>query len=222
MDTPFADLPLFPLGTVLFPDGLLPLRVFEARYVDMVGECLRRHTPFGVCLLKSGTEVAQPGQVPTLEAVGCLARIVDCDVEQLGVILLRCQGTRRFRLLSSHIEKNGLVRGIVEPIGDDAPAETEASAPQLASCAEVLGRIIDTLSERDGNEHGKDDATGSGAGSGLPFVPPYRLDDATWVSNRLAEVLPISIKARQQLMELEDAGARLDIVHQYMRRNQLL
>ncbi|MGI4858925.1 MAG: LON peptidase substrate-binding domain-containing protein [Janthinobacterium lividum] len=217
MDTPFADLPLFPLGTVLFPDGLLPLRVFEARYVDMVGECLRKRAPFGVCLLKSGTEVAQPGQVPTLETVGCLAEIVDCDVEQLGVILVRCQGTRRFRLLSSHTEKNGLLRGIVEPIGDDVPAETAQSALQLASCAEVLGRIIDTLAERDKPAGG----TGNGGG-GLPFVAPYRLDDATWVSNRLAEVLPISIKARQQLMELEDAGARLEIVHQYMRRNQLL
>ncbi|MCY0387181.1 LON peptidase substrate-binding domain-containing protein [Robbsia sp. Bb-Pol-6] len=212
MDTPFADLPLFPLGTVLFPDGLLPLRVFEARYVDMVGECLRKNTPFGVCLLRSGTEVTQAGQVPIPEAVGCLADIVDCDMEQLGVLLVRCRGSRRFRLLSSHTEKNGLLRGIVEPVGDDVPAETAESALQLASCAEVLGRIIDTLGER---EKG-------GSGASLPFIAPYRLDDATWVSNRLAEVLPISIKARQQLMELEDAGARLDIVHQYMRRNQLL
>lgn len=220
MDTPFADLPLFPLGTVLFPDGLLPLRVFEARYVDMVGECLRRHAPFGVCLLKSGSEVGQTGQPPSVEPIGCLAEIIDCDVEQLGVILVRCRGRGRFRLMSSHVEKSGLMRGIVEPIDADVPADTEESALQLASCAEVLGRIIDTLGERR-----KDDDAGGTDGvhkPSLPFLPPYRLDDATWVGNRLAEVLPISIKARQQLMELQDAGARLDVVHQYMRRNQLL
>lgn len=206
-----ADLPLFPLGTVLFPEGLLPLRVFEARYLDMARDCMRRAVPFGVCLLKSGSEVAQPGAAhpPEPEPIGCLAEILTGDVQQLGVLLLRCRGTQRFRLLSTRTEPDGLMRGVAEPLGDDVRSDDSAEhRVQLASCAEVLGRIIDTLTERDA-EH-------------VPFLPPYRLDDAVWVSNRLAEVLPISMRARQQLMELDDANARIALVHQYMHRHQLL
>jgi Lon protease-like protein len=144
-----ADLPLFPLHTVLFPGGLLPLKIFEARYLDMARECLREKTPFGVCLLKSGHEVASPGDPSVPETIGCLAEI-----------------------------------------------------------AEVLERIIDTIREREPQN--------------LPFVEPFLFDDPTWVSNRLAEILPIPMRARQKLMELMDAGARIDVVHHYMQHHQLL
>lgn len=204
-----TDLPLFPLGTVLFPDGLLPLRVFEARYLDMTRECLRRNAPFGVCLLKSGSEIATPGVTPMPETIGCLAEILSCDVQQLGVLLLRCRGTQRFRLMSTYIEQDGLLRGLAKPIGTDEIFDDSAEHRiRLASCAEVLTRIIDNARERDP--------------ASIPFLEPYRLDDACWVANRLAEVLPISMRARQQMMELDDAGARLELVHQYMSRHQLL
>lgn len=209
LTTLLADLPLFPLGTVLFPQGLLPLRVFEARYLDMARECLRKNIPFGVCLIKSGSEVARSGESVQIESVGCLAEILSCDMQQLGVLLLRCRGTSRFRLLSTRVEKDGLMRGIAEPVpGDDIADDNDTHRLRLASCAEALSRIIDTVTERDAEN--------------VPFLQPYQFGDACWVANRLAEILPISMRARQQLMELPDAGARIDIVHEYMRRHQLL
>ncbi|WP_133650065.1 LON peptidase substrate-binding domain-containing protein [Paraburkholderia flava] len=203
-----ADLPLFPLHTVLFPDGLLPLKIFEARYLDMVRDCLRAKTPFGVCLLKSGGEVAKPDEPAVPETIGCLAEISDCDVETFGMLLIRARGTRRFRLLSHRVAAAGLLVGMAEPIGDDQPLESNEHLAKFGACAEVLERIIEAIREKDP--------------SNLPFVEPFRFDDPSWVSNRLAEILPIALRARQKLMELEDAGARIDVVHHYMQQHQLL
>lgn len=203
-----ADLPLFPLHTVLFPDGLLPLKIFEARYLDMARDCLRENTPFGVCLLKSGGEVAQPDEPSVPETTGCLAEIEQCDVETFGMLLVRARGTRRFRLLSHRVEAGGLLVGMAEPIGDDTPLEGTDRLAKFGACAEVLERIIETIRERDPDS--------------VPFAEPFRFDDPTWVSNRLAEVLPIALRARQKLMELQDAGARIDVVHHYMQQHQLL
>lgn len=203
-----ADLPLFPLHTVLFPDGLLPLKIFEARYLDMVRDCLRAKTPFGVCLLKSGGEVAKPDEPAVPETIGCLAEISECDVETFGMLLIRARGTRRFRLLSHRVAAAGLLVGMAEPIGDDQPLEGNEHLAKFGACAEVLERIIEAIREKDP--------------SNLPFVEPFRFDDPSWVSNRLAEILPIALRARQKLMELEDAGARIDVVHHYMQQHQLL
>ena len=203
-----ADVPLFPLHTVLFPDGLLPLKIFEARYLDMARECLREQTPFGVCLLKSGGEVALPDEPSVPEAVGCLAEIGECDVETFGMLLIRARGTRRFRLLSHRAEASGLLVGMAEPLPDDVPLEGNELLAKFGACAEVLERIIATIRERDPDS--------------LPFAEPFKLEDPTWVSNRLSEVLPIALRARQKLMELPDAGARIDVVHHYMQQHQLL
>jgi Lon protease-like protein len=203
-----ADVPLFPLHTVLFPDGLLPLKIFEARYLDMARDCLREKTPFGVCLLKSGGEVALPDEPSVPEHVGCLAEIDECDVETFGMLLIRARGTRRFRLLSHRVEASGLLVGMAEPLPDDMPLEGNQHLAKFGACAEVLERIIETIRERDPDS--------------LPFAEPFKLEDPTWVSNRLSEVLPIALKARQKLMELTDAGARIDVVHHYMQQHQLL
>ena len=203
-----ADLPLFPLHTVLFPDGLLPLKIFEARYLDMVRNCLRESTPFGVCLLKSGGEVAHAQEPSVPESIGCLARIEQCDVEAFGMLLIRTRGTRRFRLLSHRVEADGLLVGMAEPLPDDRPLDGEERLAKFGACAEVLERIIAAIRERDQD--------------GLPFAEPFRLDDPTWVSNRLSEVLPIPLRARQALMELTDVGTRIDLVHHYMQQHQLL
>ncbi|MGF6775827.1 LON peptidase substrate-binding domain-containing protein [Paraburkholderia sp. GAS334] len=203
-----ADLPLFPLHTVLFPDGLLPLKIFEARYLDMASECLREKTPFGVCLLKSGGEVAKPDEPSVPETIGCMAEIEECDVEAFGMLLIRARGTQRFRLLSHRAQPDGLLVGMAEPIGDDIPLEGTVHVERFGACAEVLERIIATIRERDPDS--------------LPFAEPFKLDDPSWVSNRLSEVLPIALRARQKLMELQDAGARIDVVHHYMQQHQLL
>ncbi|EEA00001.1 peptidase S16 lon domain protein [Burkholderia sp. H160] len=206
--TVYADLPLFPLHTVLFPDGLLPLKIFEARYLDMARDCLREKTAFGVCMLKSGAEVAREEEPSVPETIGCLAEIDECDVEAFGMLLIRARGTKRFRLLSHRVEASGLLVGMAEPLADDLPLEGNVLLAKFGACAEVLERIIATIRERDPDS--------------LPFAEPFRLDDPSWVSNRLAEVLPIALRARQKLMELTDAGARIDVVHHYMQQHQLL
>ncbi|MFC0398196.1 LON peptidase substrate-binding domain-containing protein [Paraburkholderia rhizosphaerae] len=203
-----ADVPLFPLHTVLFPDGLLPLKIFEARYLDMARGCLRDQSPFGVCLLKSGGEVAKPDEPSVPESVGCLADIDQCDVDEFGMLLIRARGTQRFRLLSYRVEQSGLLVGMAEPLGEDVPLEGPTHLAKFGACAEVLERIISSIRERDPDR--------------LPFHEPFRLDDPSWVSNRLSEVLPIALRSRQKLMELLDAGARIDVVHHYMQQHQLL
>ncbi|KWE57759.1 ATP-dependent protease [Burkholderia ubonensis] len=206
LSTTLLDLPLFPLHTVLFPGGLLPLKVFEARYLDMSRACLRDNAPFGVCLLKSGPEVAQEGAVSIPETIGCMARIVECDTGEFGMLFLQAIGTQRFELLSHRVEANGLLVGIAEPLPDDIPLEGEQALAQFGACAEVLERIIDALKQK--NEPDK-----------LPFCEPFRLDDPSWVSNRLAELLPLDLRARQKLMEFPDVGARIDAVHHVLNRH---
>jgi uncharacterized protein len=203
-----ADLPLFPLHTVLFPGGHLPLKIFEARYLDMARACLREGTPFGVCLLKSGNEIASPGDPSVPENIGCLAEITQCDVDTFGMLLVQARGTTRFRLLSHRVEPSNLLVGVAETIGDDTPLDGTQALAKFGACAEVLERIIDAIKAREPKD--------------LPFTEPFLLDDPTWVSNRLSEILPIPMRARQKLMELEDAAARIDVVHHYMQQHQLL
>lgn len=208
MSSILADLPLFPLHTVLFPDGLLPLKIFEARYLDMMRDCLRDQSPFGVCMIRSGNEVARPDEPTVPENVGCLAHLLECDVQEYGLMQIKVKGGHRFRLLSTRVEPSGLLRGMAEPIGDDPPPDGNEYIAAHAACAEVLERIIKGVSERDP--------------SNVPFLPPYRFNDTVWLSNRLAEILPIPLRARQKLMEIEDAEARLEIVHHFMQQHQML
>jgi Lon protease-like protein len=202
---------IFPLNTVLFPGGVLPLRVFEARYMDMVRDCMREQAPFGVCLITQGGEVGKAAQT---EAVGCLAHIGDWDMQQFGVLNIRCRGGQRFRVLERSVEANGLVRAEVELIDDE---EDRPLDPEHAACADLLRRIIDDLRRQ--SEAGADEAKDGG---GLPFDPPFRLDSSTWVGNRICEVLPVPLKAKQKLMELDDAHTRLAIITQYLKQHAVL
>lgn len=199
------DLPLFPLHTVLFPDGKLPLRVFEARYVDMVRACLRDGTPFGVCLISEGEEVARPG-APTLpEPIGCLAEIVDCNMEQLGVLLIETRGRERFRIIDHRTLDDGLLVAKAMYLGEDV---IDCKLELLSDCLSALRRIVSSLHARQpGN---------------LPFCEPYLWDNPSWVANRLCELLPVPVKAKQMLMALRDAGMRIEIVHKYMRQHHIV
>jgi Lon protease-like protein len=190
-------IPVFPLGTVLFPGGILPLRIFEVRYVDMAKACLKDGTPFGVCLIREGAEVGAPA-VP--EPVGCLARIAECDVEELGILKVKAQGLDRFRILSSEVNRQGLVVGRIE----DLHAEPEVSeAPGLAESAEFLRKVM--------------------AGIGPErFAEPYRFEDASWVGFRLAEILPLKMDVKQKLLELTDATLRLAILHKFLQQQKLI
>lgn len=172
------DLPLFPLGTVLFPGGLLPLRLFEQRYLRMAKDCLRDGSPFGVCLIREGSEVGAPA---TPETVGCLARIDRWDMPQLGVLQIVAQGTERFRIVERRLQGDGLARATVELL----PEQADAGVPEkLAPCRVLLERIVAGRGEQD-------------------FPSPPRFDSSAWVGARLAELLPLPASAKQRLLELD-------------------
>ncbi|MEF9413086.1 MULTISPECIES: LON peptidase substrate-binding domain-containing protein [Ralstonia solanacearum species complex] len=199
-----TELPLFPLHTVLFPGGLLPLRIFEARYIDMVRTCLREQTPFGVCLIERGNEVA--ADTPTVPVdIGCIAHIVECDMEQLGLLMIKARGTQRFKVRSVDTTTGGLLRGTVEPIGADLE---DCKGELFDDCVNALRRIVTTLGAR---EEGQ-----------VPLAEPYDWASPSWVGNRLCELLPVPLKAKQKLMELMDAGMRIEIVHRYMKQHHIL
>ena len=174
------DIPLFPLSTVLFPDGVLSLKIFEQRYLEMTKACLRDSSPFGVCLIREGREVGEPA-VP--QRVGCLASIVEWDMPQLGLFHLVTRGGERFRVLDTRVGPNGLISGAVELFTEETAGEMDAP------CLEVLKVII----EKAGVAH---------------FPAPLRLDDASWVSYRLAEVLPLDMGVRQELLETAETSVR--------------
>ncbi len=177
-----AEIPLFPLGTVLFPGGLLPLKVFEQRYVDMTKACLRDNTPFGVCLIKEGHEV---GQAAAPHAIGCLAQIAQWDVPHPNLFAILARGGARFRILDTMVASNGLITARIEAL----PEATQAHSMDPA-CQEVLRLAVER--------------------AGAESVPgPVNLDDPVWVSYRLAEILPISMQEKQALLELTDTEARL-------------
>jgi hypothetical protein len=200
--------PLFPLKAVLFPSGILPLKVFETRYIDMVRECMKREVPFGVVLIKSGQEVGAPADP---ENVGCFAHISQWDMPSLGVMMLRTEGGERFRILETRVLADNRLEARVEVI--EADNEIPVSTIHV-DCAKTLKIVIDDLETKGTAE--------LGAGFDSPFARPIRLDSAGWVANRWCEILPIPLKARQKLMELDDPQSRLTIVHQYLQQHQII
>lgn len=198
------QLPIFPLGTVLFPGGVLPLRIFEARYMDMVRECMNTSRPFGVCLITQGRETGTPADH---EAIGCTARIDDWDMTEPGVLQLRTVGVSRFTVLSRSVQPNGLIRAQVEPIADDPVVPVPGD---LAACEHLIRRAIDDICAREAEPARRILAE--------PFAP----ESAGWVANRLAELLPLSMPSRQMLMELVDPLRRLALIHEVLSREQVI
>ena len=210
---------LFPLSTVLFPQGVLPLRVFEARYLDMVRDCMREGTLFGVCLI-TDPRASDVSRTTALAEVGCLARIDAWDMKQLGLLHIRAVGQDRFRLLGTETQADGLVVGDVELIDpdDDAPVP-----PEHRPCVELLSRILDDLrAQFDERRIAEDASEQDDALAQFPFAEPFHMESSAWVSNRLCEVLPVPLKAKQRLMELTDAPTRLQIVHTYLKQHAVL
>ena len=196
-ETERLSIPLFPLQAVLFPGGLLSLKVFEARYLDLVSRCLRSGEGFGVVALRQGGEVRGGEEQVDLETVGTLAEIIDVDSPQSGILQLRCRGTRRFGLQGSVQEPDGLWVGRVDYLPDDEDMPPEEG---LRRSVEALRNAVDALKTQ-GN---------------LPFLEPLRFGDAGWVANRWCEILPISMAAKQKLMALPDPVVRLRLVDDYL------
>jgi Lon protease-like protein len=195
---PDAALPLFPLQTVLFPDGLLELKIFETRYLDLMSRCMREQSPFGVVALRSGDEarVAGAGPVDLFDA-GTLAELIEVDSPEANILLVRCRGTQRFALGATRQEADGLWLGEASPVADDPVV------PPAASHANVVKSLVDAV------------ATLSAQGA-EPFLQPHRFDDAGWVANRWCEILPLPLDAKHRLLGL-DPSSRLDIVDSLMR-----
>jgi Lon protease-like protein len=179
------DLPLFPLSTVLFPGGLLPLRIFEARYLDMISECMKADSSFAACLLRSGSEVG--GEAVPYE-VGTLASVRDFELGADGLLNIVAVGGRRCRVLSTWKQPDRLLMGRVELLSDGEdrplPAGLEPLAEALRQAAVHVGTALVT---------------------GEP-----RYDDAIWVGYRLAEGLPVAVTQKQRWLEMDDPVARLE------------
>lgn len=185
-----TELPIFPLGTVLFPQGLLPLRIFEQRYLDMTKVCIRDDSPFGVCLIREGKEVGDPA-VPY--ETGCSARIVRWDMPHTGVFHLTVKGDSIFRINESWTEKDGLRRAKVEFL--ETPSMPLPAG--YGHLVELLERIIKKVGED-------------------TFASPLQLEDAAWVGWRLMEMLPLDQQVRQRLLEMGDPLAVLNEVQSYL------
>lgn len=179
-------LPLFPLATVLVPGASLGLRVFEARYLDLVRECGRHGTGFGVCLILEGREAGAPA-APA--AVGTEALIEDFDAGADGLLTLRVRGARRFRARRMRVRDNGLQVAEVDWL---AQAPPEPLRPEHAALVTVLRHML----ERTRSEH---------AGA-----PGARFGEADWVAWRLVELVPMGLPERQRLLQVDDPHARLE------------
>ncbi len=178
-------IPIFPLNTVLFPDGLLPLRIFEARYLDMVSECLRTNTGFGICLIQAGQEVGEPAQ---FHDIGTVARITDWTQESDGLLGITAQGKQRFRVESASVRSNKLIEGVVEYLTE---VEQHTVPDEYHSLQDLLAQLADQFE--------------------LPHdIGTKELNDASCLSFRLAELLPLDIDVKQMLLETDDSLQRLE------------
>jgi Lon protease-like protein len=178
------EVPLFPLGVVLFPGGPLPLRIFEARYIDLVRRCLREDSGFGVVLIREGVEAGGPAK--TFD-VGTYARIVDFSQQPDGLLGIRATGERRFRIVGRRRARDGL------NLADVSWLPEEQLLPLPEEYAE-LGPMLDAILTQ----------------AGEPYASLERHpDDAGWVSARLAEILPVPSVHKQHCLELDDPVERL-------------
>jgi hypothetical protein len=189
-------LPLFPLHTVLFPGGRLPLKVFEQRYIAMAKACLAEERPFGVCLISRGSEVAAPDAAgpPEFAGVGTLARIASWDMPELGILHLQTAGGERFKVERHEVDSSGLIVGEVTPL----PPEPEVP---LAGADAPLVRLLELAAARVGARN---------------FPAETRYDDASWVGYRLAELLPLPLTAKQSMLEINDAAVRLAVLRRFL------
>ncbi|MCB2017945.1 MAG: LON peptidase substrate-binding domain-containing protein [Hydrogenophaga sp.] len=199
------QLPLFPLQTVLFPGGWMPLRIFEVRYLDMIKRCHNAGAPFGVVCLSEGSEVrrADPASPDGFahEAFypnGTLARIEQVADPQPGLMYIHCRGLQRFRIQSSRRLPHGLW------VADVSLDDDEAVVPvpeHLAPTRDALQRVLANLQQREPENMNE-----------LPLQPPYRWDDCGWVANRWTELLPAPAEIKQRLMSLDNPLLRLELV----------
>ena len=189
-------IPLFPLSTIIFPEGVLPMRIFEPRYVDMVGECMREDKGFGICLLKEGSEV---GENRHFYSSGTYVKIIDFDRLEDGLLGIVVKGERRFKVLSASQTNNHLNQGEVAWLSEE---EQRAIPDKFQSFSDLL-LALDQRYE-------------------LPFeIKTDKINQASWVSCRLAELLPFDKVSKQHLLEIDDAVQRFKYMHELLEKMNL-
>jgi Lon protease-like protein len=196
MNTSTYFLPLFPLNVVVCPDGLMPLNIFEARYLDMVKKCLRNQSSFAIVavLPKAGNKKGHPFP---FEEVGTLVEIVDADVTTVGLMSIRCVGHHRIKVNSYTQQADGLLIGEVVDIANDAVLPVPED---LEMTSQSLKRLIESFPSLNIST------------DNMPVVKPYKFDDASWVSNRWVELMDLPLIQKQRLMQLDSPIVRLELI----------
>jgi uncharacterized protein len=199
------SLPLFPLSTVLFPDGVLPLQIFEVRYLDMISHCLTEDSDFGVVLLTHGHEVRSPQAHERFVASGTLASVQDTTASAPGLLQVVCRGGARFEVLAAERRSNGLWMGEVQLVEGDHDVRIPS---ELRGAADALDRVLASL--QDVPQHR------------WPIQPPFRLDDCGWVSNRWCELLPLPNQQKHNMLMLDNPVIRLELLHDVLDEHGLI
>ena len=216
--TTLTELPLFPLQTPLFPGGSLPLRIFEVRYLDMIGRCQKAGEPFGVVCLSEGSDTRRrvngtAGGKPAGDGfaheaffpVGTLARITKFERPQPGLMMIGCVGAQRFRVQRSEQLKHGLWVADVELLADDAEVPVPEDLRFTREALQGLVRNIELSLELSAEQSGE-------AGFEMPLLKPYRWDDCGWLANRWCEMLPLQPELKHRFMALDSPVLRLELV----------
>ena len=198
--TPVATIPLFPLRTVLFPGGMLPLKVFEQRYIDMTAACMKDGVPFGVVMITAGDEVAARGGIPTFANFGTRATITRWDMPELGILHVMTEGRSRFAVREHRVQADKLVVADVVDVPDEPRVPLPAEAQPLA-------RLLEVIAARVGPQN---------------FPSAHDYGDATWVGYRLAELLPLPLSIKQSMLEINDAQVRITALAQFLRQQGLI
>ncbi|QVL46376.1 MAG: LON peptidase substrate-binding domain-containing protein [Methylophilaceae bacterium] len=192
-------LPIFPLNLVLFPGGLLPLHIFEQRYVDMVSACLRNNTDFGIVSAMHDDHTQWP-----FARIGTSVEISDIDVPSPGLFDIKCIGLKKFKLATVKQQADGLWVGEVEFFN----AEPTIKVPKdLMSAQESFERLIESFKQQGLTEQD------------LPFVRPYQFNDCAWLANRWSELLSLPLIQKQRLLDLESPLIRLELINDILNQD---
>jgi Lon protease-like protein len=203
-----SALPLFPLNTVFFPGGLLSLQLFEVRYLDMMQQCIQHQTRFGIVALTSGSEIRLPGKTETFYTLGTMVDIHEWSSPQTGLIQVVCEGTQRFQAHSIEQQRTGLwVAPSFDILADDKPI---AIPDELSDTAAALENLLYSLKMQGRTEEE------------LSIKAPYHFKDCGWVANRWAEILPMSIKDKQNLLALDNPLLRLELIQDALAEREML
>ncbi|CAM3723663.1 LON peptidase substrate-binding domain-containing protein [Polynucleobacter antarcticus] len=203
--SPKQKVPLFPLGTVLFPGGVIALKIFEARYLDMIKRCMREKTEFGVVSIIQSADPEREDAPVVFSSIGTLAQIEDFDPIQPALYMTRSLGTQRFKILSTQQEPDGLWMGEIELLENDPLIPIPQEHQSISALLEEIIAVIK-------NEDLLGDA---------PFKQPYKIDDCGWVANRLAELLPISLEQKNHLLGQINPRIRLDLITEIIEDDDL-